>query len=78
MCAIEEFAASSSGSYNRGQEIHHRAPGKEPMGESSVNLMVPIEMVHLFESDSSRNASEVIRSVSIRQGSPQSTVNHED
>lgn len=57
---MEKFTPSPNRSDNRGKEPHRRA-GKEPMGETFAFPVVPLEVVHLSESDSSRNALDVIR-----------------
>lgn len=57
---MEEFVASFSGSDNRGWEIHHRALGNGTMSASFAISVETVEVVHLSECISSRNASDVI------------------
>lgn len=62
---MDEFSPSGSGLDGRDREPRCRVLGKEPMGETSSSPVVPSIIVHLSESDSSRNALEVTWSVGL-------------
>lgn len=75
---MEEFVPSRSPSDSGDGGPHYRDLGKRSMEETFTHPMNPLVIVHLTESDSSRNASEMAQSIELVDPSVHSGDNGND